>query len=165
MSPLSFQRRRLVSTLPALVLAAMGLLAAGCAGDEKEPAVDLGDPSEFTVIAGDTAAYQDPANYQQNVGLHARMEGNALVVSMHNQRQQEITLTHTDLAIITGANPDDMVFINPATADLRKFTPLILKPGQRGVRRLPMKTGRNYAGMRLVYNNPRQQIRFFVSIQ
>lgn len=123
--------------------------------------------TESTEDLGENAPdYSEPTAYHLGLGLRAVATANGFVISAKNKRQDEVVIAAQDLALITG--PDhvkDLVLINPGTADLRRFTPLILKPGEQAAREIPIKYLSNTRGTRLVYNNPRQEIRFFVPVE
>lgn len=139
-----------------------------CGGQKPELVPDdpekLLDPTQIAVIQGSERDYTEPTVFEQNFGLHARAEGNEMVLSARNLSQQEITLGTADLALITGKRKEDLIPIHPGTADLSSFTPLILKPGERGTRRIPMTYLTDPRGTRLVYYNRRQNIRFYVEV-
>ncbi|MCC6546159.1 hypothetical protein IT570_03235 [Candidatus Sumerlaeota bacterium] len=157
-----------------ILLAASLMLAAGC-GSKKAPEKSLlKNPDEVTYVSTSSAVtlnsdkdFQEPRVYDRsNFGLHASGSGNLLLISARNKGDMDVTIFPQDLALITG--PDrrrDLMVVNPVTADLSQFTNVTLKPNDRAVIRLPIKLYSNLKGMRLVYNNPRQNILTFVDIQ
>lgn len=124
----------------------------------------------FTEATEDLGAnapeYVEPTAFHMGVGLRAVATSRGFVLSAKNTREEEVLIAAQDLALITGPDPvRDLIRINPGTADLRRFTPMILKPGEQAAREIPIKYLSNTRGTRLVYNNPRQEIRFFVPVE
>lgn len=122
---------------------------------------------EATEDMGENAPdYVEPTAFHMGVGLRAVATSRGFVLSAKNTREEEVLIAAQDLALITGPDPvRDLIRINPGTADLRRFTPMILKPGEQAAREIPIKYLSNTRGTRLVYNNPRQEIRFFVPVE
>lgn len=147
-----------------LAISSALFLGAGCAHRKPRP-VDK-EREEYLVTVGDDADFEEPRFYDKSgLGIFATCAGNTLVISARNKGTEQMMIMQTDLALITGPDPRrDLVRVTPATADLSRFTPLILGPNERGTRRIPMRELGSLSGMRLVYNNPRQEIRFFVDI-
>ena len=151
------------------VAALLTVLVAGgtaCHGKKLEKPSDLA-----SLVNAET--YTEPTEGGEDMGMAARISNQAsqaggpmIVVSVRNDRREEVAVYYKDLAFITG--PDrkkDFIQVGPDTAKLENVTPLILKPGERGAIGIPMKVSANFLGSRLVYNNPRNKIRFFVTVQ
>ena len=149
------------------------VLAGGCGvrggaegGEPGQPLLE--DPSRVEVIVGDDRLFSQPQHYDRSgLGLRAVSRGPELILSAHNRGADgQFTIMRDDLAIITGPDPrEDLVLVNPGTAEVSDFTPLFLNEGERGVLRFAMREYQDLSGMRLVYNNPRREIRFFVEIE
>jgi hypothetical protein len=137
----------------ALVLAA--LATAACSRPE------LDDPTRYTVIVGDDEHFTEPTSIEADgVALHARAEGNVLILSFRNDRPDEVTVTLDDLLVLSGPDRQrDVHPLTPVTADIRAFTPIILKPGERAVRLIPMRLDFPLRGHRVAYYNRRQSIK------
>ncbi len=150
----------------AAILMMLGLI--GCGGksapEETKPSVDL-NQERPVVLAGGFDEFTEPRSFTKNVGLHARVAGDTIYISMLNRSSSKVQLLYTDLAIITGPNRQDLVQIHAGNADIRSFIPIQLEAGQRGVTHLKVRTDQSLRGMRLVYNNPRQDIQTYVDIQ
>lgn len=120
-----------------------------------------------------TTVFTEPTEVHEGVGMDARVAnprsaagGPLIVVSVRNDRTQELVVYFRDLAFITGPDrKNDLVTLTADTARLDNVMPLVLQPGERGAIGLPMKVSRTFQGSRLVYNNPRDNIRFFVTVQ
>lgn len=165
-------------TLTVVLTIAAPFALSGCGGNkaetsESEPAPELAaavkqaeQNAEYQVIKGTKEDFTEPTQFEKNFGLHARAQGPTIILSMRNRNVEAVTISPDDLAIITGPNPQkDLLRVNPGTADLRGFSPIILETGEIGTRRIQLKTISSAAGMRLVYNNPRQGILTFVDIE
>ncbi len=154
-------------TLPVTV----AVLLVSCGGrspsGEEQEGPMLEDPERVEVIVGDDRLFSQPAEYDPSgLGLRAVSRGPEIIISAHNQNTEQVAILRDDLALITGPDPqEDLVLVNPGTAEVTDFTPLFLNPGERGVLRFTMRDHAALSGMRLVYNNPRQDIRFFVMIE
>lgn len=161
--------RRGVLLLSAAAL--IGGMPLGCAlrgqGNEAAERPQLEDPSTVEVIVGDDAYYRQPEQFDPSgLGLRAISMGPVVALSAHNRAPDQIAILRDDLAIITGPDPSrDLVRLNPGTAEVRNFTPLFLNQGERGALQFAMRDIPDLRGMRLVYNNPRQEIRFFIIIE
>lgn len=157
----------------------MALLSAVGCGGKKKPDVaaqSADDPSQYKLVATTSAvrinndndkSFTEPRVYDRsNVGFHARGEANVLVISVRNKGDMDLTIYPQDFALITG--PDrrrDLMVVNPVSADVSQFTNVTLRPNDRAVINLPIKLFSNLKGLRMVYNNPRQNIMCFVDVE
>lgn len=150
----------------AATLALLVVAGTGCHHKRLEKPTDLA-----SLVNADT--YTEPTEGADDIGMAVRISNQAsnsggplIIISVRNDRREEVAVYYRDLAFITG--PDrkkDFIQISPETAKLDNVTPLILKPGERGAIGIPMKVTANFLGSRMVYNNPRNKIRFFVTVQ
>jgi hypothetical protein len=148
----------------AVAIAACGMVLGSC---KKKP--ELENPAEYRTVVGGETVYTEPSVFQSNVGLHAKRVGDELVISAVNQRPEEVVIYYKDLGLLVPAEVPGakrkLVLIGPQNALLTEVTPLFLGQGQQGVMRIPMLEPSLMAGSRLVYNNPRNSITFFVEIE
>ena len=152
-----------VHTLFFLMSATMVL--ASCGGGKPE----LEDPDQYRVTVGSESVYTEPVKFEKDFGIHARRDGNKLVISAANNRSDEVHIVYTDLALIrpSAGSPAERkpILISPEKADLRQVVPLVLRSGEQGVMQIPLRNPALMNNARLVYNNPRKNIIFFVGIE
>ena len=143
-----------------LLLASALVLAPGCAKPE------LGNPADWEVTLGEDDLFTEPADQNDGVGLHAKAQGQNLVISLRNNRRSPVTIYPVNFLLITGPNREsDIHPVSPVTATLRAVPPVILGPGQRGVMTIPMRLTFPLSGTRLALYNPDLDIKVRTDVQ
>lgn len=142
------------------------LIASACGGkssQEAAPSKALEIP-DLTVTAYGELAYTEPAELHDGVGIHAQARPGRLILSVRNRRPEEVAVVQSDLALITGKDPRrDLRILDQSL--VRAFTPIVLAGGDHNIAQVLFHDPNlDASGMRLVYNNPRQNLRFYVIV-
>jgi len=112
------------------------------------------------------ANYTEPSRQVKGLGLHARGQQNTVIVSIKNNTGRQLALIPKDFALLTGRDPRrDLVFINANTADMKTFPAVMLEDDATFSFPLRMLAVPNVQRMALVYNNPRNGIKFAVPVE
>jgi hypothetical protein len=115
-------------------------------------------------VSGVVAQFTEPSYFEQGVGIHATGQGSSLVVSLRNKTGKTIQFIPRDFAVITSAKREDLIILTPSEAQI--YTADVEIPdGESAFMRADLRRAVDVAGKRLVYNNPRDGIRFFVEIE
>ena len=155
-------------------LAALLLIGAVTACNSKKAKVSpTSDTSDYTLVVADSADFSKPTQFDKSgLGLRAVAKGDTIILSAERQPLAEgaeadapIAIGPKDLALITGPTRADLVMLDRASIDLAKFTLLQLNPGERRTTTIKFWFRKDLSGTRLVYNNPRQNIRFPVPVE
>lgn len=146
--------------------------ALGCGGKKSEVPAASGSDS-YTLIVADSADFSKPTQFDKSgLGLRAVAKGDTIILSAERQPLAEgaetgppIAIGPPDLALIMGPERADLVMLDRASIEMSKFTLLQLNPGERRTTTIKFWFRKDLGGTRLVYNNPRQNIRFPVSVE
>jgi hypothetical protein len=145
----------------------------GCAGKKAEVPATPSDPDDYTLVVADSADFSKPTQFDKSgLGLRAVAKGDTIILSAERQAAAEgaeagppFAIGPKDLALITGPTREDLVMLDRASIDISKFTLLQLNPGDRRTTTIKFWFRKDLSGTRLVYNNPRQNIRFPVPVE
>jgi hypothetical protein len=155
-----------------VVTAGLSLALGSCGSKAKAPVAESADPlkadSYALVIkgaeaAGGVASFTEPTVIENGVGIHALGRGNRLIISIRNKTPRALSVLPRDFAVILGPKREDLLVLNPAVAEVSGFSAEV-EPGDRTVLDLTLKVPAELPGRRLVFNNPREKIQFFIVI-
>jgi hypothetical protein len=116
------------------------------------------------VPQGIVATATEPTSYDQGVGIHARGSGQTLLISLRNKTGRTIQVIPLDFAVIAGPERADLIRISPAEAAIL-MPDSELRDGELMLLQIRINRPVDLAGKRLVYNNPRDGVTFFVPIE
>lgn len=148
--------------IKSLLMAAVALtLTTGC---QNTP--ELEDPTNYSVVIGERELYTEPVEFHEDLGFHARMAGDSLILSWRNNRSDEVEVHAEDLAFITGPDRENDIFrFTLETINLANFRPLVLNSGQKGVMVVEPRVPFPLRGYRIAYFNQRQNLMARADIQ
>lgn len=141
----------------AMLAASAMLMLPACGGNKPKEVVTA------KVLPNDD--YIQPQKFEAGLGIHARMDGRDLIISAKNDTNKELIVAYPDFAFIMGSTPKDLLFLTANMADTKRFSEMVLKPGTADVRRIPIRIQDELRGRRMVYNNRRDKITFFVVVE
>ncbi len=150
--------------LAALALAA-SLAIAGCGGKKDAfEAENIAPPAPTTapVLAQGSVEVAPPGEFHLGVGMRARAEGNRVMVTLQNSREDALPIRPQDFGVITGGQ---LHRVAPVAVDFRLFQPTRLLPGATYTGALQFRELGDLAGARLVFNSPILGEPFYVIIE
>jgi hypothetical protein len=132
---------------------------AGAAPDPKSQVA----PNERVRVEG-MMEYAQPTAYVDGVGLRGVAQGSTVAISLHNRREEAFLVEPSDFGVIVDGSLRRVD--EPGAADLSLFPNRIeLEPGASAMGVIRFPGIEDLAGQRLVFNNPRIGVRFFVRIE